>query len=61
MYTDMNWLSLPNKNANANLVNLAGDAVIQYVFGDGGWNEFNENNREKYEAVVNEVNAALGL
>lgn len=61
LYSDMNWLSLPNKNANANLVNLASDAIIKYVFGDGGWSEFNESNRSKYEAVVNEINAALGL
>ena len=61
LYSDMNWLSLPNKNANANLVNLASDAIIKYVFGDGGWSEFNESNRSKYEAVVNEINTALGL
>ena len=57
----MNWLSLPEKNANAGLLNEATTAIVQYVFGDGGWDTFNESNRSRYEAVVNEVNEALGL
>lgn len=61
LYPEMNWLSLPEKNANAGLLNEATTAIVQYVFGDGGWDTFNESNRSRYEAVVNEVNEALGL
>ena len=61
LYPEMNWLSLPNKNANAGLFNEAQAAMTRYAFGDGGWDTFNQNNASKYTAVVDEVNTALGL
>jgi len=59
LYEEMNWLSATNKNMYASLDKEAIAAMTSYIFGKGGWNEFNQNNASKYNSVLNEINNAL--
>ncbi|MGN1099702.1 MAG: hypothetical protein ACI4S9_05110, partial [Christensenellales bacterium] len=56
LYLDMNWQSSEKKDEYAGLLNDAIAAIVTYTFGDGGWTEFNQNSRQKYEAVLGEIN-----
>lgn len=59
LYEDMNWLSATNKNMYASLDKEAVAAMTSYIFGKGGWTEFNQNNAYKYNAVLDEINKTL--
>jgi len=58
LYEDMNWLSATNKNLYASLDKEAQAAMISYIFGKGGWNEFNQTAQSKYVEVLREINSA---
>lgn len=59
LYEDMNWLSATNKNMYASLDKEAQAAMISFIFGKGGWTEFNQTAQSKYSEVLKEINAAL--
>lgn len=56
LYLEMNWKTSPNKDAYAGLKNDARAAIVEYTFGKGDWNEFNNRSKDKYEAVLKEIN-----
>lgn len=56
LYLDMSWQTTENKVNYAGLRNEAVAAVVEYTFNKGGWDEFNNKSKVKYEAVLKEIN-----
>lgn len=58
---EMAWLSAKNKDQYGYFLEPLATAVDNYMFGTGlnKWNEFNNQNRSHYEAVLEEINQAI--
>ncbi|MDI9486480.1 MAG: hypothetical protein QM214_00995 [Bacillota bacterium] len=58
---EMAWLSAKNKDKYGYFLEPLATAVDNYMFGAGlsKWNEFNNQNKSAYEAVLEEINQAI--